>query len=397
MARRARQAGGADDDADDDDDVTVTEPEAVDRNDPRTSPSPLGGWSEGIARLDHALIVPTDGAGMVQAGGVYGPDGAFCHHAVHYRRGKPLLAPLESGAPKATAKLAGRWMWGGILLNHFGHFLTESTPRLWGLGPLAGQIDGIVWLHKRNEDVANLHTTFLRQMRIELPLHIVKEPTEVETLHIPGQGFGLGRISFGTPAFRDFFRNDFAAGVAAKGAEKLYISRSALGPKKGGALGEQVLEDHLAREGYAIFHPQKHSLEDQIATYRAARQIVALDGSALHLAAFVCGAEQAIAMVRRRSSSMSNAIAIHLKSFTGRAPLVIDAIRADWVPSRRKRVDRFSMGELDLPALFAALQGGGFLRPRAKPWPALDPAWRDGQIAALQKGLRETYLPIVRG
>lgn len=363
-------------------------------DDPRGAPQASGGWSETVDRIDNALVVPTSGEGMIQIGGVYDRKGAYVHQAVHWRRGRPLLLAGDAPPPRTRDRLEGNWLWGGLLLNHFGHFLTESTPRLWALDEVTG-LDGIVFVHKRNAEVTHFHRSFLRLMGCDLPIHVVNRPVRVDRLHVPGQGFGIGRITQGTPKFRDFFQRSFARDIAPEGPERLYISRSALGPRKGGALGEGFLEKHLATEGYEAFHPQQHPLEVQIARYRAARQIIALDGSALHLAAFACAPHQRVAMIRRRTSSISNTIVLHLNGFSGGKTDVIDAIRADWVlGARGGRVDRFSMGELDMPAVQAALKARGYVGD-GPVWPALDAGWRDAQIARLKEehGLDYTALP----
>lgn len=367
--------------------------------DARNAPSPAGGWSETIVTVPKALIVPTSGKGTVQAGGVFDADRAFVPQAVHWRRGRPLLEPIRPRRlpAKPDEVLPGRWMWGGLLLNHFGHFLTESTPRLWALPDLAGKIDGLVFLHKRNAEVIRLHTAFLAMLGCDLPIRVIDRPTEVEELHIPGQGFGLGRITLGTPRFRDLFRDRFARDIAAEGPERLYISRSALGPKRGGVIGEPMIEEHLARHGYEVFHPQHHPIEVQVARYRAAKEIIALDGSALHLAAFCASEGQRVAMIRRRNSSVSNTIVLHLASFTGNRPAVIDAILADWVLKDKGTADRFSMGELDMPALQLGLQAAGFIGDEGAVWPALDDDWRDTQITRLREEYRKDYIRLPRG
>ncbi|MFC3119099.1 glycosyltransferase 61 family protein [Jhaorihella thermophila] len=101
--------------------------------------------------------------------------------------------------------------------------------------------------------------------------------------------------------FRTAIHERFAREVEPDGPERLYVSRSALGLGKG-LLGEELLESLLEREGYEIFHPQKHPMQTQIARYKAARQIVAADGSALHLYAMVGRADQRVAMISRRES-----------------------------------------------------------------------------------------------
>ena len=92
----------------------------------------------------------------------------------------------------------------------------------------------------------------------------------VERLLVPPQGFGMFQMIEGAPEFRDFIRARAGKGITPKGAARIYISRSALPIQRGSVLGETVLEERLIAEGYEVFHPQKHSFEDQIAAYRAA-------------------------------------------------------------------------------------------------------------------------------
>ena len=366
-----------------------------DTNDPRTPPSAQGGWSERIDTLTDAVIVPSDGRQMVQRGGVYDKSGQFSDMAVLWRRTTPLLLPLER-LPPVTDHLAGRWMWGGVLLNHFGHFLTESTTRLWALADLHDKLDGIVFLHKRNGETFALHQNFMAALGSTLPLRVIHAPTRLDVLMVPGQGFGLGDISFGTAKARAFFKSDFARDIKPDGPERLYVSRSALRAKRGGVLGETFIEDQLKPHGYEVFHPQQHPFDVQIARYRAARRIVALDGSALHLAAFSCAEDQHVAMIRRRSTSTSNAIGLHITGFTGRPPDVIDAIRTDWVVRSRMKADMYSMGELDMPQVQARLQAQGYIPKGGPDWPQVAPEWLAAEIKRLRTDMGVDFVPLPR-
>ena len=148
-----------------------------------------------------------------------------------------------------------------------------------------------------------------------------------------------------------------------------------------------------------IFHPQKAPIEEQIARYKAARQVVALDGSALHLMAMVAGPDQEIAVIKRRDSGASDSILAHLTAFAGRAPHVIDVIKQDWVRSDRKRADRTSVGELDFAGLSKALVEIGFL-PSGAMLPSLTTKQAERAMVKVERELKKrrlTFRPVPRG
>lgn len=357
--------------------------------DPALPPSPDGGWSTAIRRVDRAVITHVNQGYLLHPSGVFDAGKAYVHEAVHWR-GRPLMEPPPY--PERTEDLPGRWLWGGVLKDHFGHFLTESLGRLWALDQLKGPLDGIVFLPEqgfgKGQDLAlkAYQQQFVDLLGIDLPVRVLNRATLVETLEVPGPGFAIGPMLTGTAKFRAFVRDRLAPQVAPEGLERLYISRSGLDPGLGGVLDEAAIESHLTQAGYQVFHPQDHSLPDQIARYRAARQIVALDGSALHLLAFVAREHQQIALIARRSGSAPQGIVRHLTGFTGRAPLVLNAIARNWLRSDRGRADNYSYGELRFGALAAGLSQAGFVPPKTV-WPEPSPARIAAEIARLHKAL----------
>jgi hypothetical protein len=341
----------------------------VETNDAKRPPDPHGGWSTKILTVADAIVVPPTGIEMIQSCGVFDAKGRYVDEAVLWR-GRPLM--VEPEPPADVEHLSGRWIWGGVLLNHFGHFLTESTGRLWALDALEGAIDGIVFISKRDTadekgalDMQPYHRVFFDLLGIDVPIRILTRPTRIDSLEVPGQGFGIGQIASGTAPFRAFIHNRFAKDIAPDGPENLYVSRSELGAVRGGILEEKRVEKSLESCGYAIFHPQKHALTEQLARYKAARKIISLDGSALHLLAMVGNADQKLAMVKRRDSPASESIVRHLAAFMGTPPVVVDVILQDWVRSDRKRADRHSIGELDFAALGKVLAAEGFIPDEA--------------------------------
>lgn len=368
-------------------------------------PDPGGGWSRAILRVPGAVVVPPVTSALVQACGVLDARRQFCAASATWRGLRATMVAPQA-APEPVARLAGRHLWCGQLWSHFGHFLCESLSRLWALDALGDDPpDSLVFVPKRpvtggapdpvpgGAALMRFQRDCLDLLGITIPVTLIDRPTEVEELITPGQGFGLGAISTGTPEFRAFIGARFGREVAPEGPERLYLSRSALGGREGGALLEDRLEANLARAGYEICHPQHHSLADQVARYRAARAVVGLDGSAFHLFAFAAQPGQAgrparrAAIILRRNSKVYQPLAAHVGAFTGVAPAILSALSADWVPEGRGRAGRYSFGQLNFPALAAGLRDAGFING-SDDWHW--PRWREQKaaIGAIEAGKR---------
>ena len=105
----------------------------------------------------------------------------------------------------------------------------------------------------------------------------------------------------------------------------------------------------------------------RLSGYRAAKSVTALDGSALHLAAFVLPRDARVTMILRRSRANAGDYIRQYKSFLGITPAVVDMIRHDWVAGNAGRADFRSVGELDLPRLFAAFKAMGLIPQGFRP------------------------------
>ena len=350
-----------------------------------TAPHPNRGWSSDLLNLDHAFVVPPERDLFVQPAGVLRSDGSYCPRAAVWRRHRPITSqPDHPGMDIPT--LPGKWLWGGVLFGHFGHFVVESTSRLWPLPKLADQIDGVIFIQKRprlGDTLHNFQNQMIRLFGANIPIKVIIEPTRVEKLFVPGQGFGLGRIVTGTPIFKDAIKSHFSAEIGPKGGKKLYISRSEISLSRGTIVGEKILEYYLFDHGYEIFHPQDHDLVTQIARYKAAEVILGSEGSALHMVAMVARPDQKIGIIVRRRSSATDFIEKHLRSFSGRKPSVLDCITRTWAPIGERRKHTW-LGEHNLSRLQAQLQREKFINFGGDRWPS----FVQNQVQAV---LGETY------
>ena len=346
--------------------------------------------SQDLAGLQEVLLVPwgqNEVKGAKRAAGLFDAQGQFLPSGDCLRwANAPVTVEPEIDPSAPLTRLEGRYLYGGMLYGHFGHFLCESTARLWALARDQG-FDGVVWLPKvRLGHAAKLvkpyHSFFAALGFERIGLFAPQTNTVIESLIIPEQGFGIGDLSSGRPEYRDFMRKHLGANLAAEGAEKLYISRARLPGKRGSVLLEHLIEARLEAEGYTVFHPQDHSLAQQIAQYKAARQIVALDGSALHLAAMVMHPACKVAIINRGPSQNIDDYLRQFEAFTGTVPTRIDAVKSYWFYEGRRVVKRETHALLDFPALGRALAAAGFRSATA--WRAPTAA----QIAA-EVALRE--------
>lgn len=327
---------------------------------PTLPPNPRGGWSQSVVQLKPALIAPPESSrGLILRTAVFDENGRPEPYAATWRRDVPITEVPDS-PPRAGQRLDGQWLWGGVLYHQFGHFQVESIARLWALRRFRDEIMGILFVARDgNTQVLDYEKRYLELLGCDAPIRVCQVPTEVESLIVPGQGFGLGSIAGGTRVFRRFISEDFAKDIAPEGAPDLFISRSRQPLEKGGFIGEEVLDARMREAGYDVFWPEAHDLDTQIARYKAARRVVALDGSALHLLAMVARKTQKIALVLRRERIASRSLRRHLMRFSGVAPVTINALRGETEPVLGKKR---SIDELDLAHVGRVLKRRGFLR-----------------------------------
>ncbi len=332
-------------------------------------PSPQGGWSQSVITLRNALVVPpVEAKTLVLKTGVFDESGAYCPQAAMWRRDVAITEPPKAGTPQE--QFEGKWLWGGVLYHHFGHFQVESIARLWAVKRYRDEISGIVFVSrdvKADAAVLPYELEYLKLLVGDVPIRLVIRPSRVEELIVPGQGFGLGKIAAGTRVFRRFIDQQFAQDVAAEGPEKLFISRSKQGLNQGGFVGEEVLDARMEAAGYTVFFPEEHDITTQVARYKAASQVVALDGSALHLFAMVGKKRQAVAIILRRERVASRSMRRHLHRFMARKPLAINALgkSGEATQGKKRMID-----ELDFELIGKLLKRHGFLA-KAQDWGAL--------------------------
>ena len=184
------------------------------------------------------------------------------------------------------------------LCSNFGHFITETLAFLWPLfADSASDLVGLPALlsHCTGEDAAAQVLHALLRERHAFPLLEADLP---DALHLKEVVVPEPSLQLHASCSATYLQT--AAGVSEwlmqhqspdpsqlPRGDKLYISRSALGPETRSVDQEPALELLLQDRGWTVFRPEQHSLAEQVAVYRQAGVVAAFEGSALHGLSFL--------------------------------------------------------------------------------------------------------------
>ncbi|NNK67165.1 MAG: glycosyltransferase family 61 protein [Rhodobacteraceae bacterium] len=302
-------------------------------------------------------------------------DGNLVPEAACWRSLDEVVTVDPDTVPDVSPEdLPGRWLFGGIFYAHFGHFLCETLSRLWALDHV-GPVDGIIFYPKKKMTWPNRlirpYQPFFDALGFQdLKIIAPNEAQRIGELVVPEQGFGVGEMAAGRPEFRTFMIKRLGQDIQPNGPEKIYVSRSRLMSKRGTILAEQRLEDLLMEDGYEIFHPQEHAIHEQIARYKAAKVIVSMDASPLHLAGFVVDPTTKVAILNRAPSRNIDDYVRQFKWFRGITPATLDTIERFWSPADKRLVRRETIGLLDYGRVGAFMAERGFVTDASK-WHSL--------------------------
>ena len=296
-----------------------------------------------IETLENAVVTPL-ADGNLLPGGVFHSDGTLSEIARTMLSRNRLSGIPERPEDQDVEFLKGRHLFGGIARIHFGHFLVETTARLWALAHIERPVDGIILQPLKGRKSPQIFSAGLKELVSgltgNLPLHPVSTPVRVEELVVATQGVGHLEWSVGTPEYRSFMRERLESRYEANGPEDIYISRRRLVDEDKRIDREDEIELLMSNAGYKVFHPQQHSIAQQIGHYKAARRIVGFDGSAFHLAAHLLQPGTKVGLImRRQGRDVFRAFARQLSAFSDIELCTIHPLAFDQIEDNGVRIN----------------------------------------------------------
>ncbi len=240
-------------------------------------------------------------------GGVLDKDGRFIEESRHFRRGViPIVYPpeLTSQENQERKYISGRTLYAGPWFNHFGHFLLESTARLWPF--FEDDFDHIVYqLPGGQLTMTSYQRDFLDVCDIPAKVLITDQRCRFEALTIPQPSFDLD-LSADRKFCRlfDALRNSTASeDKDSDSPTKLYISRK--NADLGVVVGEEIIEQAFVNAGFQSVSTELISMEERIRLFRSARCIAGVQGSNLHNLLLAQPGTQVLTIIRDKDALLT--------------------------------------------------------------------------------------------
>lgn len=314
--------------------------------------------------------------------GIYGPDGVLLPNAEIRTASWANRPDATATIPGEVTRVLGPALFAGSSDKQFGFVLLNALGRLWALDELPADAT-LVYAARpmaRRVDHAILGRV-LRSLGIRETILVAETPLWFESLSLAEERFGECLDGRGMAEFYAWLDTRWPAQGAPDRQDRLYVSRSGLGPQAGRYACEEHLEELLRAEGYEVFCPEAHPIEEQVRRFQAAGQVIFAESSALHLFSLVRRPGQISAVIQRRNS-LPDVMKTQMADRPGQPTVSIDAISELWWPPSRG--EHLGLSVLDFPRLSEGLAALGLIGARRWANPEREQVFR-----SLRAGLAE--------
>jgi len=215
------------------------------------------------------------------AGGVFDAQGQLLNACLQPRSdGHYAIDPRQPANSRSPSRTFKKAVFAGVAFDHFGHFLLESSARLWALP----EYRDLPWLFLTTgvDTLPRYQLGFLELLGLSRDNIVpVGDVVSVDELLIPSTSFTYHHHV--TRTYRDTFRSAAFEHAPSKG-RRVFLSRK--NTTIAMTIGERELESTLAGDGWEIAYPELLSPREQASLFHDDNVLLGLQGSAMHLGLF---------------------------------------------------------------------------------------------------------------
>ena len=172
----------------------------------------------------------------------------------------------------------------GYINNHWGHFLLDSTTRLYTCLQDEKKQYKYAYLVNEGQDytpVASI-SRFFELLGISDRIIFINQITKCRSITIPEQGYMIN--AYYSKEFLGIFQRvaDAVDCTKYETYQKVYYSRANVKKAKGSEIGEDILLELFEKNNFTIISPERCSLDEQIAIVRNSEFLAGITGTLPH-------------------------------------------------------------------------------------------------------------------
>lgn len=212
-------------------------------------------------------------------GGVLDRDGSFVELSANPGRIGGIY-PME--APESRTETV---VFCGYLYQHWGHFLVESTARLWYFLKNDPAVDRYVFFLDENmpRTVGGNFREFLELLGIWDKCEFITSPVRYQKVIVPEPAYLCMQYwSEEYIAVFDAAARNVVENPAWEKPDKIFFTRSHFAKDSGYEFGMDALDHFFRKNGFSVLAPEKMSLSQMIFTIRNAETVATISGTLPH-------------------------------------------------------------------------------------------------------------------
>lgn len=271
--------------------------------------------------LDYAVVesvkrLPAFFKAVVRArviGGIYREDGSLEPAAL----GSSALGVFQLAdrilTTTPTRHIDAECLYGGMILNHYGHFIIEGLARAHAFQRFASLPIVFTLPYADISQAAGLPVYIKAMFELlgiaQERIILVQETTSFKKLVIPKVGMRWWDFldAGHQQAMAAQVKKSFGADYPLQKHGSIYLSRSKLSTSHDGNVicGEAEFENYLRTQGFTVVYPETLTVKEQVRLFCSARNAVGFVGSGFHTLLLCADAPEKIVYLNRKKAAVN--------------------------------------------------------------------------------------------